>query len=189
MQQVNILLLGADGVGKSTYLHRHQTGEFYASSVPQILVTDIEFNTNKGMVRCSVTEANGIDSKALAKQDVAFIMFSLDNIESYSIASSLATQLRSQSHIPIVLLGNKIDLKEIKIKPRHILIHRRISNSTFYLISAKSNYNFDKPFLIAIRSQLGDDTEFVAMDIIYPHPLPLIYPLPKNINIYPLPDY
>jgi len=52
--------------------------------------------------------------------------------------------------IPIVLCGNKIDVKDRKVKPRHITFHRK-KNLQYYEISAKSNYNFEKPFLYLAR--------------------------------------
>ena len=52
--------------------------------------------------------------------------------------------------IPIVLCGNKVDCSERKVKPRDIQFHRKM-NLQYYDISAKSNYNFEKPFLYLIR--------------------------------------
>jgi GTP-binding nuclear protein Ran len=48
--------------------------------------------------------------------------------------------------IPIVLCGNKVDVKERKVKAKTITFHRK-KNLQYYDISAKSNYNFEKPFL------------------------------------------
>ena len=45
-----------------------------------------------------------------------------------------------------MLCGNKVDVKERKVKAKAIVFHRK-KNLQYYDISAKSNYNFEKPFL------------------------------------------
>ena len=64
--------------------------------------------------------------------------------------------------IPIVLCGNKVDVKERKVKAKSITFHRK-KNLQYYDISAKSNYNFEKPFLWLARKLAGNQgLEFVA---------------------------
>lgn len=57
--------------------------------------------------------------------------------------------------IPIVLCGNKVDVKERKVKAKTITFHRK-KNLQYYDISAKSNYNFEKPFLWLARKLVGN---------------------------------
>merc|ERR1712152_104249 len=72
-------------------------------------------------------------------------------------------------NIPIVLCGNKVDVKDRKVKPKHIVFHRKKPNIQYYDISAKSNYNFEKPFLWIARKLIGDpNLEFVAMPALLP---------------------
>lgn len=58
----------------------------------------------------------------------------------------LGDLVRVCESIPIVLCGNKVDVKERKVKAKTITFHRK-KNLQYYDISAKSNYNFEKPFL------------------------------------------
>merc|ERR1719198_1801509 len=58
-------------------------------------------------------------------------------------------------NIPIVLVGNKVDVKERKVKAKQITFHRK-KNLQYYDISAKSNYQFEKPFLWLARKLVGD---------------------------------
>merc|ERR1719276_133024 len=58
--------------------------------------------------------------------------------------------VRVCENIPIVLCGNKVDIKERKVKAKAITFHRK-KNLQYYDISAKSNYNFEKPFLWLAR--------------------------------------
>jgi GTP-binding nuclear protein Ran len=63
--------------------------------------------------------------------------------------------IRVCENIPIVLCGNKVDVMDRKVKPKQINFHRR-KNLQYYDISAKSNYNFEKPFLWLARKITGD---------------------------------
>ena len=77
-------------------------------------------------------------------------------------------QIRVCENIPIVLTGNKVDIKDRKVKAKSIVFHRK-KNLQYYDISAKSNYNFEKPFLWLARKLIGDpNLEFVAMPALVP---------------------
>jgi GTP-binding nuclear protein Ran len=58
-------------------------------------------------------------------------------------------------NIPIVLVGNKVDQKDRKVKARQITFHRK-RNLQYFDISAKSNYQYEKPFLWILRTLTGD---------------------------------
>ena len=58
-------------------------------------------------------------------------------------------------NIPIVLVGNKVEVQDRQVKPKAIVFHRK-NNLQYYDVSAKSNYNFEKPFLYLIRKVTGD---------------------------------
>ena len=57
-------------------------------------------------------------------------------------------------NIPIVLCGNKVDVKNRQVKAKQVTFHRK-KNLQYYEISAKSNYNFEKPFLYLARKLAG----------------------------------
>lgn len=57
-------------------------------------------------------------------------------------------------NIPIVLCGNKVDVKNRQVKPKQVTFHRK-KNLQYYEISAKSNYNYEKPFLYLARKLVG----------------------------------
>ena len=76
--------------------------------------------------------------------------------------------VRVCENIPIVLTGNKVDIKDRKVKAKSIVFHRK-KNLQYYDISAKSNYNFEKPFLWLARKLIGDpNLEFVVMPALVP---------------------
>jgi len=75
--------------------------------------------------------------------------------------------------IPIVLTGNKVDIKDRKVKAKQITFHRK-KNLQYYDISAKSNYNFEKPFLWLARKLVGDpNLSFVESPALAPPEVPL----------------
>jgi GTP-binding nuclear protein Ran len=59
-------------------------------------------------------------------------------------------------NIPIVLTGNKVEIKDRKVKAKQITFQRK-KNLQYFDISAKSNYNFEKPFLWLARQLAGDN--------------------------------
>ena len=61
-----------------------------------------------------------------------------------------------------------VDIKVRKVKAKSIVFYRK-KNLQYYDISAKSNYNFEKPFLWLARKLIGDpNLEFVAMPALAP---------------------
>lgn len=83
--------------------------------------------------------------------DCAIIMFDVTHRISYKSVPNWHRDLtRVCENIPIVLLGNKVDMKDRKVKAKQITFHRK-KNLAYYDISAKSNYNFEKPFLYLAR--------------------------------------
>ena len=76
--------------------------------------------------------------------------------------------VRACENIPVVLCGNKVDIKDRKVKAKPIVFHQK-KNLQYYDISAKSNYNFEKPFLWLARKLIGDpNLESAAMPAFAP---------------------
>jgi GTP-binding nuclear protein Ran len=79
--------------------------------------------------------------------------------------------VRVCENIPIVLLGNKVDVKDRKVKAKMIDFHRK-KNLAYFDISAKSNYNFEKPFLWLARKLSGHAELFFTEQPALPPPDP-----------------
>ncbi|CAJ1453947.1 unnamed protein product, partial [Effrenium voratum] len=70
--------------------------------------------------------------------------------------------VRVCENIPIVLVGNKVDVKDRQVKAKNIQFHRK-RNLQYYDLSARSNYNFEKPFLwLARRLTNQGNLQFVG---------------------------
>lgn len=63
---------------------------------------------------------------------------------------------------PMVMVGNKVDVKDRVVKAKNITFHRK-KNLQYFEISAKSNYNFEKPFLYLLR-QLTKNNNVVFVE-------------------------
>lgn len=70
------------------------------------------------------------------------------------LCAFMVSIIRVCENIPIVLCGNKVDVKNRQVKAKQVTFHRK-KNLQYYEISAKSNYNFEKPFLYLARKLAG----------------------------------
>lgn len=169
-----IILVGDGGVGKTTWVKRHSTGEFEKKYIATmgVDVEPITFHTNNGPVCLNVWDCagqekfNGLGSGYYCGADAAIVMFDVTSPLSYKNAKTWIRDIRAiDESIPIVLCGNKIDCPERdhRVKPCDIFLHKTENCLAYYGISAKSNYNLEKPFLVILRKMLGDDTRFVCV--------------------------
>ena len=154
-----LVLVGDAGVGKSTYIKRLLTGEFETKYVPTcgVTVNRLTFSTTKGPVSFKVYDLAGQErigtdqSTHYTDADCAIVMYdchsklSLQNVQVW-----INDIHRNCGDIPIVVCGNKCD-----VKGRQYFSRR---DETQWLISAKSNMNYEKPFLHLIRV-LKEDQE------------------------------
>merc|ERR1712167_108261 len=86
----------------------------------------------------------------------AIIMFDVTGRITYkNVPVWFRDLMRVCEAIPIVLVGNKVDVKERKVKVKQINFHRK-KNLGYYDISAKSNFNYEKPFLYLAKKLTGD---------------------------------
>lgn len=99
----------------------------------------------------------------------AIIMFDVTSRVTYKHVPNWHRDLvRVCDVIPIVLVGNKVDIKERKVKAKQVTFHRK-KNLPYYDISAKSNYHFEKPFLWLARKIFGaPNLTFVAAPALAP---------------------
>ena len=83
------------------------------------------------------------------------IMFDVTSRITYkSVPAWHRDLVRVCENIPIVLCGNKVDMKDRKVRAKNINFHRK-KNIQYYEISAKNNYNYEKPFLYLARILTG----------------------------------
>jgi GTP-binding nuclear protein Ran len=175
--EFKLVLVGDGGVGKTTFVKRHLTGEFekkYNATVG-VEVHPLQFQTNRGLIIYNVWDTAGQEKFGGLRDgyyiggQCAIIMFDVTSRITYKNVPNWHKDLiRVCENIPIVLCGNKVDVKDRKVKAKAITFHRK-NNMQYYDISARSNYNFEKPFLWLARKLAGDaNLEFTAMPALLP---------------------
>ncbi|KAF9921939.1 GTP-binding nuclear protein gsp1/Ran [Linnemannia zychae] len=172
-----LVLVGDGGTGKTTFVKRHLTGEFEKKYIATlgVEVHPLSFTTNFGPIIFNTWDTagqekfGGLRDGYYINGQCGIIMFDLTSRITYKNVPNWHRDLvRVCENIPIVLCGNKVDIKERKVKPKAIDFHRKKSLQ-YYDISAKSNYNFEKPFLWLARKLAGhQDLEFVASPALAP---------------------
>merc|ERR1719381_471213 len=175
--QFKLVLVGDGGVGKTTFVKRHKSGEFEKKYVATlgVEVHPLTFFTSLGAIvyNCWDTAGQekfgGLRDGYYVGGKAAIIMFDVTSRVTYKNVPNWHRDLvRVCENIPIVLTGNKVDIKDRKVKAKSIVFHRK-KNLQYYDISAKSNYNFEKPFLWLGRKLIGDpNLEFVEMPALAP---------------------
>lgn len=163
IQRSKIIILGDAGVGKTTLLHRISSGDFLHQYIPTLGLElfPLPFHTNKGKIILDVWDigSNFNDIEYLyGVQGVQGVIIMCD-VSEKSTYNNLEHwhSLVKDLNVPIVVCGNKVDVKDRKVLPRDITFHRE-KGVQYYDISVKSNYNYDKPFFYLIRKIFGEDT-------------------------------
>jgi len=182
MPSFKLILVGDGGTGKTTFVMRHLTGEFEKKYLPTlgVEVHPLVFHTNRGPIRFNVWDTagqekfGGLRDGYYIQGQAAIIMFDVTSRMTYKNVPNWHKDLvRVFEAIPIVFCGNKVDIKDRKVKPKQITFHRK-KNLQYYDISAKSNYNFEKPFLWLARKLVGDaNLVFVEAPALKPPEVPI----------------
>ena len=162
--EFKLVLVGDGGVGKTTFVKRHLTGEFEKRYIATlgVEVHPMPFFTNHGQIKFNVWDTAGQEKLGGLRDgyyiggNCGIIMFDVCSRITYSNVPKWYKDLtRVCEAIPIVLVGNKVDVRDRKVKAKQITFHRK-KNLQYYDISAKSNYQFEKPFVWLLRRMVND---------------------------------
>ena len=167
-----IVLIGDGGVGKTTYIKRVLTGEFekkYLATVG-VEISTYNLNTTYDGITSNMISFNIWDTAGQEKfgglrvgywigADAFILMFDLTSKSSFRSIYNYIRDLNRESFYknkPIIVCGNKCDLKEKRVDSLCIKkLMDTLSSITdkykYFDLSAKSNYNFEKPFLNLAR--------------------------------------
>lgn len=162
--EFKLVLVGDGGVGKTTFVKRHISGEFerrYIATVG-VEVHPMVFYTNHGPIRFNVWDTAGQEKLCglrdgyYIQANCAILMFDVTSRITYkNVPKWYKDVVRVCDNIPIVLVGNKVDVKDRKVKAKQIIFHRK-KGLQYYDVSAKSNYQFEKPFVWLLRKLIAD---------------------------------
>ena len=127
MAEFKLIMVGDGGTGKTTFVKRHLTGEFEKKYIATqgVEVNSIVFYTNHGPIKFHIWDTAGQEKLGGLREgyyiggDCAIIMFDVTSRITYKNVPKWYKDLtRICENIPIVLVGNKVDVKDRKVKAR-----------------------------------------------------------------------
>jgi len=157
-----VCFIGGAQTGKTAFLLRHLNGNFQTDYIPTlgVEVHPLVFQTNGGSYTLNIWDTagqkkfGGLRDGYYIAADAAVAFYSQDTI---SETNELVEDFkRVCPSVPIINVWSKSDLvSEMKFIKTNLKNHYSLikqGNRTTYQISAKSNYNFEKPFLEILRA-------------------------------------
>lgn len=175
-QTYKCLLLGDSGVGKSTFLRRHATGQFEDRHEPThgLQVYSLLLQTNYQAIALELWDVAGDERDAGLHNGYFFfarcaiIMFDLSAVESAQSVAGWQRQLEQicDKHLPFVICGNKAELERIPYGLRY----RQQENCDYCEISTRAAWNLDAPFELLCRRLLQrKDLYLISQPVQVPH--------------------
>lgn len=167
-QRFKVVLTGDAGVGKTTWIKRFLNGDFEKRYIATLGVDvhPLTFSTNHGLYTLDIWDTAGQEKFGGLMGGYALDANAV--IGMFDVTSRLTVKNMPYWHnemeagkVHTVACGNKCDLPQkvstedkLKVKDQW---------DQYYDISAKSNYNYEKPFLYLLQKLTGHkDLEFVA---------------------------
>ena len=172
-----LVLVGDGGVGKTTFVKRHQTGEFEKKYIPTlgVQVSQLTFQTTRGIILYNVWDTagegrfGGLREGYYLDANCAIIMFDVTSSSSYRSVPTWYKDLTCVCpQIPIVLVGSKIDIRDRKVPSKRVTFHKK-NKLKYFEVSSKTNYHFEMPFLSLARSMIGcPNLQFTTSSVFSP---------------------
>jgi len=200
-----VVVVGDGGTGKTTFVRRYLSGAFERKYVPTLgaEVSPLTFHTNFGMLKINVWDTAGNEKLGGLRDGYyilsngAVIFFDVTSRITYKNVPNwfrdLDRVIGGEGKVPIVLCGNKVDVKDRKVAPKQINFHRK-KNIHYIELSAKANFNIEKPFLYILRKLVGEPSlSLIEEPALTCQEVPLDLNYAKEIeqfieNLPPLPD-
>ena len=149
-----------DGVGGRDLDERREVARAARATVETMDTEDEGTTVNlRELRRAARGMANARDVGEWVGRGVGYPEYAEAFVESRTTYKNVPTWHRDITRvcedIPIVLCGNKVDVRNRQVRAKSITFHRK-KNLQYYELSAKSNYNFEKPFLYLARKLSGN---------------------------------
>lgn len=158
-ESYKIILVGDGGVGKSTYIRRHLTGDFERKYLPTVgvYIRDLHLNTSIGEFTFNMWDCAGQEKFSSMRQgyyggaSAAIIMYDVENSLSFDHVCNWYNEIKSVcGNIPIILCRNKVDELQFDINDNRITLPH-------YDISVKSEYNCNEPLVHLLKLLTKND--------------------------------
>ena len=159
---LKVCVIGASGVGKTTWVKRMTTGDFTWKHVPTlgVQVDPLTLRTNHGPIIFNLWDVAGLDEyrglgDAYFIQAQGAILFLTSDVEDNKRRLLEFRRITSEN-TPVVCVIPKCDVPrsmEESLAMYGMQKFAKANGLLIYQMSAKSNYNFEKP-LLAIASAI-----------------------------------
>ena len=146
-----IILLGDRGVGKTSYINILRTGYFNMEYIPTIgvKVNNLDYWENNINDIFNIFDFSGQEKYSEFREEYyekaigAIIMFDISSKISFKNIIFWITKIKTANPlIPIIICGNKCDIKEQKINSNDVM---KKYDYIYFDISVKYCYNIEKP--------------------------------------------
>ncbi|CAJ1353694.1 unnamed protein product [Effrenium voratum] len=164
--EFKLLLLGDGQTGKTCFVQRHLSGEF-----PQVYrptegceMRKLKVFTSQGPVLFNIWDTagqeqfSGLRDGYFIGSQCAMVFFDVTKRESHQNVARWVSEVRKVTgDIPIVVVGNKIDLARIVKAQEGSLLMRKLKVQ-YYDLSVKTRFNLEMPLLCLARRLLHDNS-------------------------------
>eukprot|EP00930_Biecheleria_cincta_P034910 TRINITY_DN24059_c0_g1_i1.p1 TRINITY_DN24059_c0_g1~~TRINITY_DN24059_c0_g1_i1.p1 ORF type:complete len:259 (+),score=56.61 TRINITY_DN24059_c0_g1_i1:90-866(+) len=173
-KEFKIVLLGDAGVGKTTFVKRHLTGEFLKRYEPTqgCEMQKLRVTTSSGLVifhfwdTAGREEYGGLRDGYYIGANGAIVFFDVSNRESMaSVQHWLQAFRKVAGDAPVVVLGNKVDVGNRAVRPQEGSAIVRKHRVQYYDVSAKSRFNLEMPLLWLARKLLQEPQLQLAAEV------------------------
>ncbi len=147
-QALNFVIVGDKSVGK-TSLRKIINGDFdedYIKFDNNEIYTSHSINISNKQYNINVYESHNNPEKI----DGVILVFSVSDRLSYDNINYWYNIYKKSTN-NFVLCGNKADIKN-RIVKWNLINKRELKNIQYFDISARSNYNFEKPYITLIKN-------------------------------------
>lgn len=158
-----ICVIGPSGCGKTAWIKRLHSGHFIEKYTPTkgAQVTSISLNTNHGRIEFECWEFSDKYTTDMYQKntDGAIIFYDYE----HTALNRYKEYKKLNPDSPVVFVRSFYDVEKVSKNEYNRIYHMiKPLNVKFYDVSAKTNYNNEKPFTQFARSFFGfDDTHFI----------------------------
>ena len=166
---IKILILGKSGVGKTNILTMFMDKKFNQSHMTtsgiDLKTTSIELNNRKLRIQlwdtCGQEKYKSITKNLFLKVQGILAVYDITNRNSFSILKNWINSIKSDGNHPkMLIIGNKIDLNEIREVPKDEAIEYAKEEKIEYIeTSSKTGENINKAITL-ICEKIMDNSSF-----------------------------
>jgi GTP-binding nuclear protein Ran len=165
-----LVLIGDAKVGKSSFVKRNSSSTFDRdyTATQGVAVTPLTVETSAGSLTFNIWDTAGERSLGplyegvYLEADCGILMFDVTDHATYrNIATWYNDLVRVRPMVQVVLVGNKVDVRERKVSASQVTFHKA-RGIQYIEISAKSGLHSDSP-LEALAQRLLGDTELTLV--------------------------